>query len=273
MLPDAIQALPAERRAAAWGNSDFQRVEGVGGFVRCLMPVRLTGGGSVTYSVWLKLDDDQLRHANRVWTTPEYTGLTVRGEVANAVKPWPDLLGVAAGAEVRDAGTLPYLVADDNTVLSRVLTGEWDRDDVLSRIWHALPVPVRQQVTAEWSIERTAGLTPGTADGVMRFTGPGRTVHIETFGTPPVTPGHEVIASMTRGLAEKSEGELSEHDGALVRRAFWLTAAAGDREQHEFYGYAAIPGNVAGVTCTYDDAADLAWALSVWRSARPAVSG
>ncbi|MBU2662492.1 DUF2199 domain-containing protein [Actinoplanes bogorensis] len=46
-LPDAIQALSEEQRAVAWGNSDFQRVEGIGGFLRCLMPVRLTGGGSV----------------------------------------------------------------------------------------------------------------------------------------------------------------------------------------------------------------------------------
>ena len=42
-LPDAMLVLPAEQRAAAWGNSDFQRLDGVGGFVRCLMPVRLTG--------------------------------------------------------------------------------------------------------------------------------------------------------------------------------------------------------------------------------------
>lgn len=51
------------------------------------MPVHLTGSASVTYSVWLKLDDEQLRHANAVWTTPEYTDLTLRGEVANAIKP------------------------------------------------------------------------------------------------------------------------------------------------------------------------------------------
>ncbi|WP_080684759.1 DUF2199 domain-containing protein [Salinispora arenicola] len=120
LLPDAIQALPAEQRTSAWGNSDFQRIEGVGGFLLCLMPVHVTGSASVTYSVWLKLDDEQLRHANAVWTTPEYTDLTLRGEVANAIKPWPGLLGEIAGAEVRDAGTLPYLVAERISLLSRV---------------------------------------------------------------------------------------------------------------------------------------------------------
>lgn len=267
-LPDAILALSPERRASAWGNSDFQRVEGVGGFLRCLMPVRLTGGGSVTYSVWLRLDDEQLRHANAIWTKPEYTGLRLRGEVANAIKPWPGLLGEVAGAEVRDAGTLPYLVADEHSLLSRVLTDVWDRDDVLSRIGHPLPVSVRQQITASWSIERTAGLGPRTADGIMMFTGPGRTVHIEAFDTPAATTADAAIAEVSRGLPERCEGELSERDGDQVRRAFWLTATAGGGLQHELYGYAATPDGILCVTCMYDDASDLTWAQAVWRSAR-----
>ena len=74
--------------------------------------------------------DEQLRHANAVWTAPEYADLTLRGEVANAIKPWPGLLGESARAEVRDSATLPYLVAEQNSLLSRVLTDVWDRDDV-----------------------------------------------------------------------------------------------------------------------------------------------
>jgi hypothetical protein len=267
-LPDAILALSPEQRASAWGNSDFQRVEGVGGFLRCLMPVRLTGGGSVTYSVWLRLDDGQLRHANAVWTKPAYADLRLRGEVANAIRPWPQLLGETAGAEVRDAGTLPYLVAEDDTLLSRVLTEVWDRDDVLSRIWHPLPVSVRQQVTTNWSIERTGGLGPTTADGLMMFTGPGRTVHVEVFDTPPAVTAGEAIEEVSGTLPGQCEGERSEHDGELVRRAFWLTAIGDGPPQHELYGYAATAGSIFCVTCLYDDASDLVWAQSVWRSAR-----
>jgi len=240
----------------------------VGGFLRCLMPVRLTGGASVTYSVWLRLDDAQLRHANAVWTTPEYTDLTLHGEVANAIKPWPGLLGETAGAEVRDSGKLPYLVAQEGSLLSRVLTDVWDRDDVLSPIWHPLPVPVRQQITTDWSIERTTGLGPRRADGIMMFTGPGRTVHVEAFGTPAAMTPDEAIGEMSAGLPERCDGELSEHDGELVRRAFWLTAIADGRRQHELYGYAAVPGGLLGISCMYDDVSDLAWAQTVWRSAR-----
>ncbi|MEV4349680.1 DUF2199 domain-containing protein [Actinoplanes sp. NPDC049596] len=262
-LPDAMLALPAEQRAAAWGNSDMQRLADVGGFVRCLMPVRLTGGGSVTYSVWLKVDDDQLRHANAVWTTPAYAELSLHGTVANAVKPWPGLLGEAARAEVRDDGTLPYLVAVGG-LLSRVLTEEWDRDEVLSRIWHALPTAVRQPVTDDWSVERTAGLAPRVSDGIMIFAGPGRTVHVEVFGLQPGRTADAAIAAMTQGSPRDRDGELSERDGDVLRHAFWLKPS-----HHELYGYAATSTGIACVTCMYDDVGDLAWAQRVWRSLQP----
>ncbi|WP_433825829.1 DUF2199 domain-containing protein [Actinoplanes sp. CA-015351] len=267
-LPDAFLPLSPQQRASAWGNSDFQRLAGVGGFVRCLMPVHLTDGGSVTYSVWLQLDDDQLRHANKVWTTPEYSALKLRGEVANAIKPWPELLGESAGAEVRDPRTLPYLVADSDSLLSRVLTESWDRDDVLNSIWHPLPVSVRQQVTPSWSIDRTVGLRVSAVDGVMRFVGPGRSVQVEAFDVPGALAGEAAIAELSRGLPERCEGELSEPDGEPARRAFWLTASADGRAQHELYGYTATPAGVLSVICMYDDASDLTWAQSVWRSTR-----
>ncbi|WP_285548696.1 DUF2199 domain-containing protein [Actinoplanes regularis] len=267
-LPDALLTLSPEQRESVWGNKDFQRLEGVGGFLRCLMPVHLTGGASVTYSVWLKLDDDQLRHALNVWTEPGYVDLNLRGEVANAVKPWAGLLGEVARAEVRDAKSLPYLVAEEGSLLARVLTEVWDRDDVLSRIWHPLPVPVRQQITPTWSIERTAGLRPRETSNAVRFIGPGRTVHVETFTVPADRSPDVAITNMSEGLPERCAGEDSEHDGELVRRAFWLTATVDGKPQHELYGYAAIPGGLLGVTCMYDDSADLAWAQNVWRSVR-----
>ncbi|MCO8274404.1 DUF2199 domain-containing protein [Actinoplanes sp. TRM 88003] len=268
-LPDAMPGLPAERLAAAWGDRNLQRLEGVGGFVRCLMPVRLTGGGSVTYSVWLKVDDDQLRHANQVWTTDEYVDLTLRGEVANAIRPWPDLLGGAAEARTRDVGTLPYLSPVGEGVLSQVLTQVWDRDDVLSRIGHALPVAVQQQVTASWSIERTAGLAPRVHGDIMRFVGPGRTVHFEAFGLPDGMTPEVVLTKMTEGTPQPRDGELSEQDGDLLRHAFWLKATPNGRTQYELYGHAAAPAGGAYITCMYDSADDLEWALAVWRSARP----
>jgi hypothetical protein len=267
-LPDPILRLSPEQRPSVWGNRNFQQADNVGAFVRCLMPVTLTGASTVTYSVWLSVHPDQLRQAYAHWDTPAYADLQLDGVIANAIKPWPDLFGEAARAEVRDVDSLPYLVATQHGLLSRVLSEVWDRDDVLSRIWHALPVTVRQQITDDWSVERTAGLAPRIANGVMIFAGPGRTVHVKAFNVPAATSVDSAVATMLDAAPQQPEGELVEHDGDLLRRALWLTTTVDGHTQHDFYGVAAMPGSVLTTTCMYDDPQDLRWASTVWRSAR-----
>ena len=88
-LPDPVLKLSPERQSAVWGNRNFQQADGVGAFVRCLMPVALTGQASVTYSVWLSVHPDQLQQAYADWETPAYADLKLDGVIANAVKPWP----------------------------------------------------------------------------------------------------------------------------------------------------------------------------------------
>jgi hypothetical protein len=266
-LPDPVRDLPADRRAAASGNRDFQMLDGVGAFIRCLMPVRLSGGGQLTYSVWLSVDDDQLRAAYADWETPAYRDLVLDGTIANAIRPWPDLSGESARAEVRETDVLPYLVGEPGSLLEEVLTVEWDRDDVLSRIRDPLPVPVRQQITAEWSIERTAGLGSRLVDVAMRFTGPGRTVHLEAFDMPSATTVEDAVAAMLDGAPAGLAGELSERDGELVRHAFWLETEVDGQTEHDFSGVVARGTAVLSVTCVYDEAEDLDWALATWRSA------
>lgn len=267
-LPDPILRLSPQQSATAWGDRNFQQADGVGAFIRCLMPVRLVGQGTVTYSVGLSVHPDQMRQAYEDWDTPAYAGLRLHGVVANAVKPWPALFGARARAEVRDINTLPYLVAEEGGLLSRVLTHEWDRDDVLSRIWHALPISVQQQVTKQWSVQRSAGLTPRVADGVMIFAGPGRTVHFEAFDLPLTTTVDAAVAQMLSGSPSQGEGELFERDGEMLRQAFWTSAVIEGRQQYELYGHVAMPGEIACITCMYDDSQDVDWATTVWRSVR-----
>jgi hypothetical protein len=267
-LPDPILALSPEHRSTVWGDRNFQQADGVGAFIRCLMPVALSGQATVTYSVWLGVPADQLRQAYAEWETPAYADLKLDGVIANAVKPWPDLFGDAAQAEVRDLNSLPYLVARQNSVLSRVLTQVWDRDDVLSRIWHALPVSVRQQVTQEWSVERTAGLAPRAADGVMIFAGPGRTVHIEAFTVPATMSVDTAVATMLKRAPRKPERQLVEHETDLLRQAVWWPTIVDGHRPHNFCGLVAMPGSVASITCMYDDPNDIDWATTIWRSVR-----
>ncbi|WP_153040647.1 hypothetical protein [Actinoplanes sp. TFC3] len=67
---------------------------------------------------------------------------------------------VSAGscAEARTSGTIPWLVAPPGGLMHRVLHDTWDRDEVLSRIAHALqspskspyPKPGQLSVRREW---------------------------------------------------------------------------------------------------------------------------
>lgn len=268
LLPDPIAALPDEERAGAWGDRNLQLLDGVGAFVRCLMPVRLTGGDRVMYSVWLSVRPEVLQHAHDVWDTPAYADLLFDGAVANVIQPWPGLYGVAAAAKVRHAGQLPFLFARDGGLLGAVLSQEWDRDDVLSRVAHALPVHVRQRVTEDWSIVRTAGLEPRPGGEVLRFVGPGRTAQLDAFTVPPGIGVEDAVARMLDGAPTQRTGALVERDGGLLRQALWLEAVVDGRRQFELYGVVAAPGALLNVTCMYDEPADLAWAQGVWRSAR-----
>jgi hypothetical protein len=265
--PDPLLALPAADREATWGNEHLRAADGIGAFVRCLMPVRLTGGGTLEYSVWLRVPAEKVRHASEIWEAPEYADLRLEGTVANAVQPWADLLGAPARAEVRDPESIPYLVADEGTLVHRILHDEWDRDDVLGRLAHALPTPVRQRVTGQWSLERSAGLELRWVQDRLTFSGPGRTVHLDPLGPPPGTPPAEVIRELTADAPRDRDGELTESDPH--RYAFWRPALDNGRIVHNLHGFVAVPGEVLHVACVYDDPADLAWAQHVWRSVRP----
>ena len=268
--PDPMLVLSAEEREGSWGNEHLRAADGVGAFVRCLMPVRLTGGGTLEYSVWLRVPADVLRHASAVWEAPEYADLRLEGTVANAVQPWTDMLGAPARAEVRDPESIPYLVADEGTLMHRVLHDEWDRDDVLSRLTHALPVPVRQRITARWSLDRSAGLELRRHQERVSFGGPGRTVHLDPLGTPARTAPAEVIRELTADAPSDRDGELTETGpGEAHRYAFWRPALGDGRIVHNLHGFVAVPGEVLHLVCVYDDPADLAWAQHVWRSVRP----
>ncbi|BEL02946.1 hypothetical protein Q0Z83_011370 [Actinoplanes sichuanensis] len=265
---DPILALTEEQRAEVRGGRSLREADGIGAFIRCLMPIRLTGGGRLTYSAWLKVPAEQFRHAREIWQTAEYPNLTLTGEMANAIQPFTEIYGEPASAAIRDADSLPYLSAPEGTLLWRVLNEVWDRDDVLSRIADALPVTVRERITTDWSILRTAGLAPRRRGDEFRFVGPGRTVVLDMFNTPPEAGADGAIARFTDGAPAQRDGESTETHRDVRYHAFWLTTQVRGRTQYEFFGYAAVPGSIACVICMYDVPADLAWAQETWRSLR-----
>ncbi len=265
VLPDPVLALPeVERAGRAWGGDPLLQVDGVGAFVRCLLPVHLTGGTLLTFGTWLSIHPDDLRRAHAVWDTDGYAGLELDGVLANAIKPWGEAIFAApARVAVRNVEHVPYVVGSADPVVGAVLADVWDRDEVLGRLAHALPVAIRARVSDEWSVERGAGFTVGVHGGSLRFVAPGRTVILDALGTDPERTVDEMLALMLDGAPETG-GRRTEREGGELRHAYWLTAGA----QHELYGLVVRPGAMLQITCIHDDPADHAWAVHTWRSVR-----
>lgn len=60
-LPEPVLDVPKEERAAiTWGNDVLMAVKEIGSFVRILIPVKLFGGYTVTYSAWLAVRSEDL---------------------------------------------------------------------------------------------------------------------------------------------------------------------------------------------------------------------
>ena len=124
-----------ERAERTWGNDVLTQVEGVGAFVRVLIPIRLIGGYTVTYGAWLDVHPKDLRHAWEVWLTPEYAALRLAGFLANGLPPWEtDTYGKAVAAVVLDADKVPYAVESSDEFMRHVLQDEWPHDLVLGAI-------------------------------------------------------------------------------------------------------------------------------------------
>jgi len=137
-LPDPVLATDEQDRTPGVWMSDTDanaavmiQVPNVGPFVRCLLPVRLTGGFTVTFGVWLAVHPDDLQRAFRVWWAPEYRELVLDGFLANKLPVW-GLLGSKARAHVRDENQTPYIFQSPDPTLSQVLSDEWPHEEILA---------------------------------------------------------------------------------------------------------------------------------------------
>jgi hypothetical protein len=133
-LPDPVLAVPPEEMASrSWGSDPLLQVQGVGAFVRVLLPIRLTGGYSLTVGTWLAIDPANLRPVWEGWDTDAYASLVLEGFLANAIPPWGDaVLSAPATAAVRDPKLNPYIASSQHPVLGEVLATEWPHEEVLA---------------------------------------------------------------------------------------------------------------------------------------------
>ncbi|WP_078954978.1 DUF2199 domain-containing protein [Streptomyces griseus] len=272
-LPDIAFDLPEEARRSP-GPSALLALEGAGFFVRCLLPVRLTGETELMLGAWLETDEETFLRAAEVWEDEAaYPELVVRGRLANAVRPWGRaVLGAEFTARVREAEELPYFAEGCDPEAVRLLGETWDRDEVLARFPHPLPVAVRTDLDEGWSVERTAGFSARFENGADQFVARDRSVAVGLFqDDEPGRTAEDFLAALLEGAPEVPEGrrhtERLPHGG--VRYAFWRSPEDTGRTRHELTAYAVEPdGAAAGLFCSYEAPEHHAWAQHVWRSLR-----
>jgi hypothetical protein len=133
-LPDPVLKLsPEDLESRRWGNDELLQVQGVGAFVRALLPVRLEGGDTVTYGLWLGVQPEELRQLWEIWNEPTYLDHEFEGWCANGIPPWKEaVLAAPVIARPRKRDEVPYVTASDHPVLASLLEREWPHDFVLS---------------------------------------------------------------------------------------------------------------------------------------------
>lgn len=131
-LPEPALELPeAERASRTWGNDVLLQIQGLGAFVRILVPVHLTGGYTITFGAWLGVHPDDLRKAHDVWLTESYRDLALDGRLANMLPPWESqTIAQPLRAVVQDSEALPVAVDSTDSFLHRVLTEEWPHEEI-----------------------------------------------------------------------------------------------------------------------------------------------
>jgi hypothetical protein len=140
MLLNPVLELPdQEHTPGTWlshgtpRESVMMQVNGVGAFVRVLVPVHLDGGYQVTYGAWLGIHPAQLQPTFEVWWAPEYADLRLEGRLANTIEPW-GLLGAPVIATVRNPDETPYLTDSPDPEMADLLTKTWPHEQVLPHL-------------------------------------------------------------------------------------------------------------------------------------------
>ncbi|WP_111766717.1 DUF2199 domain-containing protein [Nakamurella deserti] len=139
VLPDRIAALPDREYTPGIAMTGETAEDSVllktehEGFIRATLPVRLVGGLTVEYGLWVAISPLALERASEAWTEPEYADLRLAGTLANAIPPW-GLLDAPVQLAVPDPDELPVCVASTDPELRTVLAGEFDHDFVLGAV-------------------------------------------------------------------------------------------------------------------------------------------
>ena len=95
--------------------------------------MKLVGGHSLRFGVWLGVHPDDLQRAFRTWWEPSYADLELDGLLANRLPVW-DCFAAPAHTSVNHKDQTPYVVGSGDELLARVLREEWPHQEVLAAL-------------------------------------------------------------------------------------------------------------------------------------------
>jgi hypothetical protein len=257
--PEHLIGVPAEQLGAPTGGL----LVGPDGdsYLRCLLPVRLTGGVELVFGAWMQISKVDAMYAHAVWDNDaEYANLHVSGKFANIIQPW-DLLGVPVEAAVLNTDELPYFTSHP------ALEQEWDRDEVLCRIRQPLPIPVRETLGEVWTIERSAGMRCVVEGRTVWFSSPDRKVSLDVYADRTGGSPSDFLGAVLDGYPASAEHSV-EHNDDELRHAFWLSEVIDGQEEQVFHGHVVRRGVMLSVRCVHRYPADRVWARHVLNSVR-----
>lgn len=139
-LPDVVleQDITVESGRLWMSHATVQEsamiaAEGIGSFVRALLPVHLTGGYTVTFGVWVVVPTEEMHRALSEWFSPWYPRLVIDGHLANEIAPW-SVSGAPTRISVIDPDHIPYVTSSPNHEMTAVLQCAWNHKVVLSSL-------------------------------------------------------------------------------------------------------------------------------------------
>jgi hypothetical protein len=137
--PDPVVNADALPGSEVWvsgadpNSSVMMQVNGIGAFIRALLPVKLTGGYAITYGVWIGIDPNKLQPVLETWWSPSYRESVLDGRLANRIER-RGLLAAPVGLGVRDEDSIPFCLSRDDDRLGGMLSDEWNHELVLTAL-------------------------------------------------------------------------------------------------------------------------------------------
>lgn len=136
-LPQPLAEISdAERTACVSTETDKLIVaDGIGNFIKVLLPISLDDGRRVTYSLWVGMNGSVLEAMSQRMRTQGMAGIKIEGVLANSLHPWGDGM-LKADAQIESKQTEPggynlFIVGSTAPELKRIIQGSWPAAFVL----------------------------------------------------------------------------------------------------------------------------------------------